>query len=94
VVRTSDGKHVLAEMSSKEFKYFEVGKSDDAKAVSLAGLQTYRILPLSGARFSPVWRRYRDFFYVENMHGYDWENFAANTNRCSTMSATAPILTT
>jgi tricorn protease len=20
-----------------------------------------------------VWRRYRDFFYVPNMHGYDWE---------------------
>ncbi len=23
--------------------------------------------------FNEVWRRYRDFFYVENMHGYDWE---------------------
>ena len=23
--------------------------------------------------FDEVWRRYRDFFYVENMHGYDWE---------------------
>ena len=22
--------------------------------------------------FNEVWRRYRDFFYVENMHGYDW----------------------
>ena len=22
--------------------------------------------------FDEVWRRYRDFFYVENMHGYDW----------------------
>src|SRR5436305_13479463 len=20
-----------------------------------------------------VWRRYRDFFYAPNMHGYDWE---------------------
>ena len=20
-----------------------------------------------------MWRRYRDWFYVENMHGYDWE---------------------
>jgi len=20
-----------------------------------------------------VWRRYRDYFYVENMHGYDWQ---------------------
>jgi tricorn protease len=23
--------------------------------------------------FNEVWRRYRDFFYVPNMHGYDWE---------------------
>jgi tricorn protease len=23
--------------------------------------------------FHEVWRRYRDFFYVANMHGYDWE---------------------
>jgi tricorn protease len=23
--------------------------------------------------FHEVWRRYRDFFYVSNMHGYDWE---------------------
>jgi len=22
--------------------------------------------------FNEVWRRYRDFFYVKNMHGYDW----------------------
>lgn len=23
--------------------------------------------------FHEVWRRYRDFFYVANMHGYDWD---------------------
>ncbi len=23
--------------------------------------------------FGEVWRRFRDFFYVENMHGYDWK---------------------
>ena len=23
--------------------------------------------------FNEVWRRYRDFFYVPSMHGYDWE---------------------
>jgi hypothetical protein len=28
---------------------------------------------LRGQPVHPVWRRYRDFFYVENMHGYDWE---------------------
>lgn len=71
---TADGKHVLAQLSSKEIKYFEVGKSDDAKTVSLAGLVTTRI-PAAEWReiFADVWRRYRDYFYVENMHGYDWQ---------------------
>lgn len=26
------------------------------------------------AIFDEVWRRYRDFFYAPNMHGYDWES--------------------
>ena len=75
---TTDGKHVLAQLSSKEIKYFEVGKSDDAKTdpktVSLAGLAGTRI-PAAEWReiFAEVWRRYRDYFYVENMHGYDWK---------------------
>jgi tricorn protease len=76
---TADGKHVLARLSSKEIKYFEVGTGsknqiEDAKTVSVAGLTTTRI-PAAEWReiFAEVWRRYRDYFYVENMHGYDWQ---------------------
>ncbi len=72
---SADGKHVLAQLSSKEIKYFEVGSSDDdPKSVSLAGLVTTRI-PAAEWReiFAEVWRRYRDYFYVDNMHGYDWK---------------------
>jgi tricorn protease len=76
---TADGKHVLARLSSKELKYFEVGigsknQSEDAKTVSLAGLSGTRI-PAAEWReiFAEVWRRYRDYFYVANMHGYDWQ---------------------
>jgi tricorn protease len=81
---TGDGKHVLAQLSSKEIKYYEVGKnedsksedskSDDPKTVSLAGLLTTRI-PAAEWReiFVEVWRRYRDYFYVDNMHGFDWK---------------------
>ena len=29
--------------------------------------------------FDEVWRRFRDFFYVENMHGYDWEALRERT---------------
>jgi tricorn protease len=71
---TADGKHVLAQLSSKEIKYYEVGKSDDAKTVSLAGLATTRVPAEEWHEiFTEVWRRYRDYFYVSNMHGYDWQ---------------------
>lgn len=71
---TQDGKHVLAQLSNKELKYLEVGKSDDAKSVSLAGLVTTRV-PAEEWReiFNEAWRRYRDYFYVDNMHGFDWQ---------------------
>ena len=70
---TADGKHVLARLSSKEIKYLDVGKSDEAKSVSLAGLATTRIAAQEWREiFAEAWRRYRDYFYVENMHGYDW----------------------
>jgi tricorn protease len=75
---TVDGKHVLAQLSSKEIKYYAVGKGDDsgdeAKSVSLAGLATTRVPAVEWREiFTEVWRRYRDYFYVENMHGYDWQ---------------------
>jgi tricorn protease len=71
---TADGKHVLAQLSSKEIKYYEIGKTDDAKTVSLAGLVTTRIPAAEWHEiFAEVWRRYRDYFYVSNMHGYDWQ---------------------
>ncbi|MGA9028692.1 MAG: S41 family peptidase [Steroidobacteraceae bacterium] len=84
---TADGRHVLAKFGAKELKLFEVGRGEDGagedarggdahgdgKAVSLAGLETTRI-PAAEWReiFAEVWRRYRDYFYVANMHGYDW----------------------
>jgi tricorn protease len=43
------------------------------KAVSTAGLFVDRV-PVEewNQIFNEVWRRYRDWFYVSNMHGYDW----------------------
>lgn len=44
------------------------------KAVSTANLYVDRVPAEEWAQiFNEVWRRYRDFFYVPNMHGYDWE---------------------
>ena len=43
------------------------------KAVSTAGLYVDRVPVEEWTQiFNEVWRRYRDWFYVENMHGYDW----------------------
>ena len=43
------------------------------KAVSTAGLVVDRIPAEEWNQiFNEVWRRYRDWFYVPNMHGYDW----------------------
>jgi len=44
------------------------------KTVSTAGLMVDRV-PVEewNQIFNEVWRRYRDWFYVDNMHGFDWE---------------------
>jgi tricorn protease len=43
------------------------------KAVATSGLYVDRIPSEEWNQiFNEVWRRYRDWFYVSNMHGYDW----------------------
>ncbi len=47
---------------------------DSKKAVGTGGLVVDRVPAEEWAEiFREAWRRYRDFFYVENMNGYDWE---------------------
>jgi tricorn protease len=44
------------------------------KTVSTAGLMLEKVPNEEWKQiFDEVWRRYRDFFYAPNMHGYDWE---------------------
>jgi tricorn protease len=46
----------------------------EKKTVSTKGLLVDRVPAQEWAEiFNEVWRRYRDFFYVANMHGYDWK---------------------
>ena len=70
---SADGKKILVRQSGA-YKLFDV-KADakDSKTLSTAGLRV-DLVPIQEweAIFDEVWRRYRDFFYVENMHGYDW----------------------
>jgi len=50
------------------------GGGSGGQPVSTSGL-TAEVVPSEEYEqiFDEVWRRFRDFFYVENMHGYDWE---------------------
>ena len=57
------------------FQLYEVSPSakDSAKQVSTAGLTVDRVPAEEWSQiFDEVWRRFRDFFYAPNMHGYDW----------------------
>jgi tricorn protease len=71
---SADGSKVLVQHPTG-FKLYEVSADgkDSAKEVSTANLKS-RVVPQQewAQIFDEVWRRYRDFFYVENMHGYDW----------------------
>jgi tricorn protease len=70
-----DGKKLLVREQGGAFKLYDAKPAPgDAKAVSTAGLEVDRVPAQEWSEiFNEVWRRYRDFFYVENMHGYDWE---------------------
>ncbi len=46
---------------------------DSVKKVSTSGMMADRVPAEEWEQiFDEVWRRFRDFFYAENMHGYDW----------------------
>jgi len=69
---SSDGKKILARTRSG-YQLVD-SKSGESRAVSTELLRTQHD-PQEEWRtiFDEVWRRFRDFFYVENMHGFDWQ---------------------
>lgn len=72
-VVSDDGKKLLAQIG-REYKVYDLeGDGKDAKAVSVSGLELTRDPRQELAEiFRETWRRYRDYFYAPNMHGYDW----------------------
>jgi tricorn protease len=72
---SSDGSKVMVRTGSAYAVYDATPTgANSRKAVSTTGLMVDRA-PVEewNQIFNEVWRRYRDWFYVENMHGYDWE---------------------
>jgi tricorn protease len=72
-VLSHDGAKLLVREDSG-FLLYEAGKGKDKQAVATSGLYVERV-PADEWRcvYNEVWRRFRDYFYVANMHGYDWE---------------------
>ena len=75
---SQDGTKVLARAGqgpAASFQLVEVKpKGAEKKTVSTKELYVDRI-PAEEWRevYDETWRRFRDFFYVKNMHGYDWK---------------------
>ncbi len=71
---SADGSKVLV-AQGKSYNLLDVKpKGAEKKSVSTAGLYVNRVPAEEWLEiFNEVWRRYRDFFYVRNMHGYDWK---------------------
>ncbi len=73
-VVSQDGKKLLIRQGN-QFLLMDVRpKATEKKNVSTAELTVDRVPRQEWETiFDEVWRRYRDFFYVRNMHGYDWK---------------------
>jgi tricorn protease len=77
---SNDGTKVLVRVGKeKAFKLWDAKpKAKDPKSVGTKELMVDRVPAEEWATiFDEVWRRYRDFFYVRNMHGYDWKAIGA-----------------
>jgi len=71
---SGDGTKIVAS-SGGQFALYDATPAGAAgrKAISTAGLMVDRDPPQEWNQiFHEVWRRYRDYFYVGNMHGFDW----------------------
>ncbi len=73
-VMSEDGSKLLVGQGPGYNLYDATPQGDKSrKPVSTAGLFVDRVPAEEWDQiFHEVWRRYRDFFYVPNMHGYDW----------------------
>ena len=75
---SADGSTVLVK-SGKDYKRLDPGESKpEPKDIKLDGLFAQVDPKAEYAEiFREVWRRYRDHYYVQNMHGYDWNAIRA-----------------
>jgi tricorn protease len=71
---SADGNKVLVQQKKAYNLYGTTPEAKEMKTISTQELMVDRIPAQEWEEiFNEVWRRYRDFFYVKNMHGYNWE---------------------
>ena len=72
---SDDGSKLLVRQGPAWLVLEAIARADQPKKpVSTAGLMADRVPTEEWNQiFNEVWRRYRDWFYVPNMHGYNWE---------------------
>ena len=72
-----DGKHVIVRQGGA-YKRHTLANGDDPETVDTGNMIVQRAPAVEWAVvFDEVWRRFRDYFYVPNMHGYNWESLRA-----------------
>jgi tricorn protease len=70
---SADGSRVLVQQQG-EYYLMEARPGSARQPVSTRELKVDSVPSQEWAEiFEEVWRRYRDFFYARNMHGYDWK---------------------
>ncbi|HCA59058.1 MAG TPA: peptidase S41 [Blastocatellia bacterium] len=73
---SADGTKLMSTSTGGSYNLLDANPQGERsrKSVSTAGLIT-EVDPVAewNQIFNEAWRRYRDWFYVENMHGFDWE---------------------
>lgn len=69
-----DGNKILVRQERALNLYDASPKGKDSKkTVAVSGLMVDRVPKQEWINiYNEVWRRFRDYFYVDNMHGYDW----------------------
>ena len=74
-----DGSKLLVGEGGNLNRYDATAKGRDSKKAVPTGDLTADRDPRAEWKtiYYEVWRRYRDLFYVENMHGYDWKALGA-----------------
>ena len=72
-----DGSKVLVRQGAG-FRLYDAAPGAEGEPLSLGDLEVDVVPADEWAQlFDEVWRRFRDWFYVPNMHGYDWEALRA-----------------